>query len=83
MPLIAFVLLALTCLALFGFVCACLADNPIQALDRAVSAGQALPAVIEVWTLAFVTSLAASVLLVGRTGVASRASPALLQRFLF
>jgi len=83
MPLVAFILLALVCLALLGFACACLSDQPWQALDRALSTGQALPPLIEVWTLAVAALLGASVVVTVRHGRESRASPALLQRFLF
>ncbi len=83
MPLIPFILLAVVCLALLGFACACLSDQPLQALDRALSTGQALPPLVEVWTLAFAALLGASVLVAVRHPGGSRASPALLQRFLF
>lgn len=83
MPLIAFILLAVVCLAILGFACACLSDQPLQALERAISSGQALPPLIEVWTVAFAALVGASFFLVIRTRAASRASPALLQRFLF
>jgi hypothetical protein len=83
MPLFAFILLAVVCLALLGFACACLSAEPMQALDRAVSTGQALPPLIEVWTVAFAALVGASFFLTVRTRAASRASPALLQRFLF
>ena len=82
MPLVAFVLLAIICLALLGFACACLSDQPMQAIDRALSGGQAVPALV-VWTLAVAALLGASLLLAVRHGRDSRASPALLQRFLF
>jgi hypothetical protein len=83
MPLIAFILVAVVCLAVLGFACACLSDQPIQAIDRALSAGPALPAVIEVWTLLFVALAGAGVVFVTGDRISSRASPALLQRFLF
>lgn len=83
MPLIAFILLAVVCLAMLGFACACLSDQPIQSIDRALSAGPALPAVIEIWSWLFVSLAGASLVLVARDRTCSRASPALLQRFLF
>jgi hypothetical protein len=83
MPLVAFILLAVVCLALLGFACACLSGEPMQALDRALSTGHALPPLIEVWTVGFAALVGASFLLAVRTRAASRASPALLQRFLF
>ena len=83
MPLIAFILLAIVCLALLGFACACLSDQPAQAVDRATSLGGALPPLVEVWSLVFVTLLGASMLVAVRERARSRASPAVLQRFLF
>ena len=81
MPLIAFILLAILCLALIGFACACFTD-PAQAVDRATSLGSALPPLVELWT--FLIALALPSLLAVR-GVQpfGRASPALTQRFLF
>jgi hypothetical protein len=83
MPLIAFILLAVICLALFGFACACLSDQPTQAIDRATSLGSALPPLIDVWSIVVVALVGASLLLVFDRRAGSRASPALLQRFLF
>jgi hypothetical protein len=82
MPLVTFLLLAVVCLALFGFACACLSDHPMQALDRAVGVGPALPALVEVWSLLAVVALAAGALLPRRATARARApSAALLQRF--
>jgi len=83
MPLIAFVLLAVLCLALLGFACACLSDQPAQAIERATSLGAALPALVEVWALLIASIAGASFVLVAGERTRSRASPALLQRFLF
>jgi hypothetical protein len=83
MPLIAFILLAVVCLAILGFACACLTDQATQVIDRATSLGSALPPVVEMWSLAFVTLIGASLLVAVRERASSRASPALLQRFLF
>jgi hypothetical protein len=80
MPLVVFLLLALVCLALLGFACACLSDQPTLAIERALQAPALAPAVIAVWSAVFAALFAAA------TGVAplprERASPALLQRFL-
>ncbi len=83
MPLVVFILLAVVCLALLGFACACLTDQPAQAVDRATSLGSALPALVEVWSLVFMTLVGASFVVVVRDRASSRASPAVLQRFLF
>jgi hypothetical protein len=82
MPLIVFVLLALVCLSLIGFACACSSDQAALALERAVQA-PALPALVELWSLLVLGTVAG--MLYVRRGVAARAraSPVLLQRFLF
>ena len=51
MPFIAFVLLALLCLVMIGFACACATGHPAQAADRAVAAIEAAPPLVEVWSL--------------------------------
>lgn len=83
MPLIAFILLAVLCVALLGFACACLSDQPAQAVDRAVSAGASVPAVIEVWSVVLATLAGVVLVFVVDRRAASRASPVMLQRFLF
>ena len=81
MPLLAFLLLAVLCLALIGFACACLDDQFAQALDRVV---QSAPlAVIEVWPAFGFGTVAVLVLFAFSIPVSDRASPAVLQRFLF
>ncbi len=81
MPLLAFILLAIVCLALLGFACVCLSDHPMQAIDRALSAIPALPALVEVWSMTALATLAAAWLLVGRL-MRRPPSAAVLQRFL-
>lgn len=83
MPLVAFILLAVVCLALIGFACACLSDQSVQALERSTSLGGALPALIEVWALSVVLVVSSGVLLVPTGSTFGRASPQLTQRFLF
>jgi hypothetical protein len=83
MPLVVFILLAVVCLALLGFACACLTDQPAQAVDRVTALGSALPPLVEVWSLVFATLMGAGFLVAVRELASSRASPALLQRFLF
>ena len=83
LPLIVFILLAILCLLLIGFACACFSDHPAQAIDRAVSAPAATPAVIEVWSFVILSLFAAPLVLTRRLGGFGRASPAQLQRFLF
>jgi len=81
MPLLAFVLLAVLCLALIGFACACLDDQFAQAFDRVVQSAPA--AVIELWPAFALGTLASFSLIVFSMPGSNRASPALLQRFLF
>ncbi|MGH2782004.1 MAG: hypothetical protein ACRDLA_11485 [Thermoleophilaceae bacterium] len=82
MPLVAFILLAILCLALFGFACACLSDQPLQALERTLGSASALPALVEVWSLLALVALASAVLASAPRARARAPSPALLQRFL-
>lgn len=81
LPLLAFVLLAVLCLALIGFACACLDDQFAQAFDRIFQSAPA--AVIELWPAFAVATLASLSLIVFSVPASGRASPALLQRFLF
>jgi len=82
LPLIVFVLLVLVVVMLVGLACACLTDQPMQAIERALSSLLAAPAAIEVWGL--VVILIGTPLFLGPRlcRVRGRASPALLQRFL-
>lgn len=81
LPFLAFVLLAIVCLALVGFACACLDDQFAQALDRVA---QSMPAaVIVLWPALAVGALLSVPLVAFHVPASGRASPALLQRFLF
>lgn len=80
MPLLAFVLVAVLCLALIGLACACLNDEFAQAFERAL---QTPTAVTEVWSAMSVITLASLSLIVLSVPASGRASPAVLQRFLF
>jgi hypothetical protein len=82
MPVVAFVLLAVLCLALFGFACACLSDYPMQALERALGSIPALPALVEVWSLIALVALASAMFVTAPRARARAPSPAVLQRFL-
>lgn len=83
MPLVVFVLLAIVCLGLLGFACACLSDQPAAALERAVQAPALAPALIELWPPLLLGAFAASLLVFTPVAARGRASPAVLQRFLF
>ncbi len=82
MPIVAFVLLAVVCLALLGFACACLNVHPMQALERSLGAIPALPALIELWSALVLASFGAGFLIVYFPAARARApSAATLQRF--
>jgi hypothetical protein len=78
-------LLALTCLMAVGVVCTCSSDHSLQSVQQTVqSAGTWIAAVIEVWSVGLlVMSIALGWLLVNKADARGRASPELLQRFLF
>ncbi len=83
MPLIVFLLLALLVLMLVGLACACLTDNPMQAIERVLTALAQFPTVAVAWTFTFATLLLAMPRLQPQAAGRGRASPASLQRFLF
>lgn len=85
MPLVAFILLALVCVALLGFACACLSHQPTQALERALSSAAQTPAIVEIVPSSATASVLAvlSLWLLVVVERKSRASPAALQRFRF
>ncbi|MGH2996373.1 MAG: hypothetical protein ACRDM9_08660 [Gaiellaceae bacterium] len=80
MPLVGFVLLAVLCIALLGFACACLSDHPMQALERALAAIPAAPALIEVWSLALALAVAGA--FAATRGMRTAPTPTALQRLL-
>jgi hypothetical protein len=83
LPLIVFVLLLLLLVMLVGFACACLTDHPMQAIDRALAGVASMPAVMVVWTFVAAMLLMATLAIRRQPDALGRASPALLQRFLF
>src|SRR2546425_13140100 len=83
LPLIVFILLAILCLLLIGFACACFSDHPAQAIDRAVSAPAPRPASMGVGSFVTLVLFPDPLRLTGPLGGSGRASPAMLQRFLF
>lgn len=84
LPLVAFVLLAVICLLMLGFACACLSDHPGKATERSIAAPSFAVPVIEVWSpLAVVLGGLGVLLVLAPTVAQGRASPAELQRFLF
>jgi len=83
MPLVAFILLFVLLLMLVGFACACLADHPMQAADRAISSIAAAAAIIELWTYTLAALLVVAFAATQRRRAVGRPSPADLQRFLY
>jgi len=81
MPLVVFILLALLCLLMLGFACACLSDEPALALERALQA-PALPAVIVVWAAIVLGAFTRALPRLAAVTHPGRGSPELLQRFL-
>ena len=68
---------------LVGFACACLTDHPMQAIEKALSAIPAAPAIIVVWSVIAAGLFASALALRLPRSARERASPAVLQRFLF
>ncbi len=83
MPLLVFVLLALLLLMLVGLACACLTDDPMQAIERVFTALAQLPTAAVAWSFMFATLLLAIPRLQPQATGRGWASPASLQRFLF
>lgn len=83
MPLVVLILLALVCLGLLGFACACLSDQPAVALERALQAPALAPAVVELWPAILLGAFTVGLLVYAPVEARGRASPAVLQRFLF
>ena len=83
LPLIVFILLLLLLVMIIGIACACATDHPMQAVDRALSAIPAIPPVIEMWSLMVLLLAPVSLFVATPRRAQGRASPPLLQRFLF
>lgn len=83
MPLVVFILLLVLLLMMIGITCACATEHPMKTVDRTLSGTSAMPAVIEVWTYTFAVILLAAFVLPRRRRAQDRASPQVLQRFLF
>ena len=83
LPLVVVIFLVLIVVMLVGFACACLTDHPMQAIEKALSATLVGAAPIAAWPVLAV-GLVGAVLTARLSGAArNRASPAVLQRFLF
>jgi len=82
MPLVAFILLVVVLLVMLGIACACISDHPAKTIDRTAGVISSAPAVIEIWAVMTVLVFV-SFIVVRPQRLASRSSPAALQRFLF
>ena len=83
LPLLVVIFLVLIVVMLAGFACACLTDHPMQAIEKALSAILVVATVLTAWPVLAV-GLVGPALASRFSGAArNRASPALLQRFLF
>jgi hypothetical protein len=83
LPLIVFIFLVLILVMLVGIACACATDHPMQAVEKAISAIPAAPPVMEAWPVMVLGFFAAALVVTLPLSARERASPALLQRFLF
>jgi hypothetical protein len=81
---IASLFLVLSCLMAVGVVCTCSSDHSLQALERVIqSTAHALPALVVVWFASSVSGALALVSFAVEPERRGRASPQVLQRFLF
>ncbi len=83
LPFVVFILVLVLALVMIGFACACIADHPGKALDRAAAAIPAGTPVIEMWPLIVLLLAPAVTFVAAPRRAQGRASPPLLQRFLF
>jgi hypothetical protein len=83
LPLIVFIFLVLILVMLVGIACACATDHPMQAVEKAISAIPAALPVMEAWPVMVLGFFAAALVVTLPLAARERASPALLQRFLF
>ena len=83
MPLVVFLLLFVLLLILVGFACACFSDGPMRAVERALTLFSNPAALVEVWSPLIAVLLAMPLMVLAHSRAVGRASPAVLQRFLF
>lgn len=80
MPQPVFIVVLTIALVLAGFVCACLSDHPLQALERFVVAHAVQPfSLLETWALAAAFAL----IVIASQSAPQRLTQARLQRFRF
>ena len=78
------VLLLVSCVVAFGATCvACVTGHPPIVQTMASGPHVSLPPVVVAWSLALVLALTPLLIVRSRRFAPGRASPALLQRFLF
>lgn len=83
LPLVVFLLLLILIVMMIGVACACLAGQPMQALERSLGGAPALgPPLVELWALLTVLLFPAFLVVARRPAATGRASPPALQRFL-
>ena len=85
LPLLVCVVLVFVCVAAIGTTCAvCVSAHPGQALEQTLTSFPvAAPPLAAGWAFVFVLAMAPVLVLGGRVDSRGRASPAVLQRFLF
>jgi hypothetical protein len=83
LPFVVFILVLVVAVVMIGFACACIADHPGKALDRAISVVPAGVPLIEMWPLMMLLLAPAWLFVAAPRRAQGRASPPLLQRFLF
>ena len=84
LPLVVFLLLLILIVMMIGVACACLAGQPMQALERSLGGAPAPgPPLVELWALLTVLLFPAFLVVARRPAATGRASPPALQRFLF
>ena len=82
-PLLASLLLVLTCLMAVGVVCTCSSDHSLQAIERTIhSVASTLPTVSVVWCEVAMLIALTSIAFTPEPDRRGRASPRVLQRFL-
>jgi len=84
-PLIAGLLLILACLMAVGVVCSCSSDQSLQSIQQVMKSGisAAATVLVVVWSTALLLARLSLALVLVRPEGRGRASPPLLQRFLF
>ena len=83
LPLVVVVFLVLIVVMLVGFACACLTDHPMQAIEKALSAILVVATFPAAWPVLTVGLFGAALTARFSGAARNRASPAVLQRFLF